>query len=75
VPFQPIAFALDVAAPLFRARQVLAQLGDLTLLALDQILGIIARRALVRHTCVMPYLRNLYQSNFLDSGRLRAPTR
>ena len=75
LPFQPITFALDLAAPLFRVRQVLAQLRDLTLLALDQILGIIARRALVRHTCVMPYPRNLYKSNFLDSARLHGPTR
>jgi hypothetical protein len=75
LPFQPIAFALDLTAPLFRARQVLAQLRDVTLLAFDQIVGIIARRAPVRHTSVMPYPRNLYKSNFLDFVRLRAPSR
>jgi hypothetical protein len=52
---QSIAFALDLASPLLRARHVLAQPRDLLALPFDQIVAIIAWRAFVRHARVMPY--------------------
>lgn len=72
---QPIAFTLDVAPSSFRARHVVAQPRDLTLLTLNQIVAIIAGRALARHACVMSYPRNLYKYKLLDlafpHGRMR----
>jgi hypothetical protein len=74
---QPIAFALGVAAVLFRTRQLVAQARDLMPLTLDQFVAILARglRALVRHAGVMPYPRNLYKYDFLDLPWSRAQTR
>jgi hypothetical protein len=70
---QPIPFALDLSAPLVRACQFVAQPRHLTLLPLDQILRIIAGRALVGHACVMRYPRTLYKYNSLDRTRSHAP--
>jgi len=64
---QSIAFALDLASPLFRARHVLAQPRDLLAFTFDQLVAIITGRALIRHACVMPYPQNLYKYKLLDS--------
>ena len=66
LPLQPIAFAFDVAPPVFRPRHVIAQSRDLLLLTLNQIVAIIAGWALVRHACVMSYPRDLYKYKLLD---------
>ena len=64
--FQPIAFALDDAPLLFRARHVVPQPRDLRLLTLNQIVAIVAGRARLRHAHVMSYPRYLYKYKFLD---------
>jgi hypothetical protein len=52
---QPITLAFDLASSLLRARHLFTQAGDLVLLALDQIVTLVAGRspALGGHARVM----------------------
>ena len=59
---QPIAFTLNFAAPLFRARQFVAQFCDLTLLVLDQIFWIIAGRRAVGHCIALCHIPEICTS-------------
>lgn len=74
---QAITFALGLALVLLRTRHLVTQARDLVLLALDQIVTVVAgrSRALVRHARVMPYRRTRYKHEFLDLAPSCAHTR
>ncbi len=65
---QPIAFPFRLSALTLDSRQLVAQVRDLVLLTLDQIVALIAsgRRGLIGHARVMPYLRKRYKYDFMD---------
>lgn len=73
---QSITVALGLAPLLFDVRHFLTQVGDVVLLAPDQIVTfVLARsRALVGHARVMPYRRKRSKYDFLDLAPSHART-